>query len=52
MAVKTLHKQNIRVFPYTVNSISQAKALFEQNVDGLFTDDPAMLIQELGLRES
>lgn len=45
--VQEIHSRNIRVFPYTVNSVSQAKALVEKKVDGLFTDDPALMIQGL-----
>jgi glycerophosphoryl diester phosphodiesterase len=42
--VDRMHKRNIRVFPYTVNSVSQAENLLEMKVDGLFTDDPAMMV--------
>ncbi len=45
--VQEIHKQNIRVFPYTVNSVSEANALVEKQVDGLFTDDPALMLQGL-----
>ncbi|RPJ80097.1 MAG: glycerophosphodiester phosphodiesterase, partial [Deltaproteobacteria bacterium] len=33
--VQKIHRQNIRVFPYTVNSVSEANALVEKQVDGL-----------------
>jgi len=41
--VQEMHGKNIRVFPYTVNSFSDAKRLVEMGVDGFFTDDPALM---------
>jgi len=50
--VQKTHRQNIRVFPYTVNSVSEAKVLVEKQVDGIFTDDPALMLQGLaGFRQ-
>ena len=43
--VTSMHEHNIRVFPYTVNAVSQAKEMLKMKVDGLFTDDPAMMIK-------
>ncbi|MFH2064498.1 MAG: glycerophosphodiester phosphodiesterase family protein [Pseudomonadota bacterium] len=45
--VREMHNRKIRVFPYTVNSVSQAKALLGMPVDGLFTDDPTLMIKGL-----
>lgn len=45
--VQEMHSKNIRVFPYTVNSLSDAKRLVEMGVDGFFTDDPALMISLL-----
>lgn len=44
--IQKMHEQNIRVFPYTVNSVFEARALMAAKVDGFFTDDPALLIRE------
>jgi len=38
-----MHGKDIRVFPYTVNSLSDAKRFVEMGVDGFFTDDPALM---------
>lgn len=48
--VREAHNRKIRVFPYTVNSVSRAKALFELQVDGLFTDDPALMIKGIAIK--
>ncbi len=45
--VQEMHRKNIRVFPYTVNSLSDAKRQIEMGVDGFFTDDPALMINFL-----
>jgi glycerophosphoryl diester phosphodiesterase len=45
--VQEMQGRNIRVFPYTVNSLSDAKRLVEMGVDGFFTDDPALMISLL-----
>jgi glycerophosphoryl diester phosphodiesterase len=41
--VREMHGKGIRVFPYTVNSLSDAKRLVETGADGFFTDDPALM---------
>ncbi len=38
--VTKLHKQNIRVIPWTVNDIGAARSLYKMRVDGLITDYP------------
>jgi len=45
--VQEMHDHDIRVLPYTVNSLSGAKRLLEMGVDGFFTDDPALMISRL-----
>lgn len=38
--VTILHKQNIRVIPWTVNDLAAARSLYKMGVDGLITDYP------------
>lgn len=38
--IKDLHQQNIKVIPWTVNDINDAKKLYEWGVDGMITDYP------------
>jgi glycerophosphoryl diester phosphodiesterase len=45
--VQEMHDRNVRVFPYTVNSVTRATSLFELGVDGLFTDDPALMMKDI-----
>lgn len=41
-----LHGRGIRVYPYTVNSISLAQSLLSMGVDGIITDDPRLIRPE------
>jgi glycerophosphoryl diester phosphodiesterase len=41
------HKRNRRVNVWTVNDPAEMKLLFQANVDGIFTDDPALAIRVL-----
>ncbi len=43
--VTMMHSENINVIPYTVNTIKDAERLIEMGVDGVFTDDPALIMQ-------
>jgi glycerophosphoryl diester phosphodiesterase len=43
--VDQLHKQGIRVVPWTVNEVSDMEMLIEMGVDGIITDYPDRLIQ-------
>ncbi len=40
------HNRGRRVHVWTVNSQSKAKELFENNIDGIFTDDPLSMQKE------
>jgi glycerophosphoryl diester phosphodiesterase len=39
--VADAHDQGVRVMPYTINAIEDIRRLFQMQVDGIFTDDPA-----------
>jgi glycerophosphoryl diester phosphodiesterase len=41
--VDRVHNKGFRVLAYTVNTIEDAKRCFDIGVDGVFTDDPALL---------
>ncbi len=43
--VTMMHNKNINVIPYTVNAIKDAKRLIKMGVDGVFTDDPTLMVQ-------
>jgi glycerophosphoryl diester phosphodiesterase len=45
--IQEMHGRNIRVFPYTVNSLSDAAHLVDMGVDGFFTDDPGLMNHHL-----
>lgn len=47
-AVQTFHKQDLGVYCYTVDDISEATALFDIGVDGVFTNYPEKLLQHFG----
>jgi glycerophosphoryl diester phosphodiesterase len=36
----TLHQENIKVIPWTVNDVASARRLFDMGVDGIITDYP------------
>lgn len=38
--IARMHKNGIRVIPYTVNTLNEIKAVVKNGVDGFFTDDP------------
>ncbi len=44
--VQQLHEADIRVFPWTVNSVQKINQLLDMGVDGIITDDP-LLIKEI-----
>lgn len=46
--VKELQALGMKVIPWTVNEIEEAKALRDMGVDGIITDYPARLISSLG----
>ncbi len=45
--LKTLHAHNIFTHVWTVNNSTDMKRLFTMGVDGIFTDDPLLLIQTM-----
>ena len=45
--VELMHKDSIAVFPYTVNAVKEADRLIKMNVDGMFTDDPGLMMRHL-----
>ena len=45
--VEEMHKEQIAVFPYTVNAPKDADRLIHMGVDGIFTDDPGLMIHHL-----
>ena len=45
--LKTLHAHNIFIHVWTVNNSTDMKRLFTMGVDGIFTDDPLLLIQTM-----
>ncbi len=45
--LKTLHSHNIFVHVWTVNDSTDMKRLFAMGVDGIFTDNPLLLIQTM-----
>jgi glycerophosphoryl diester phosphodiesterase len=42
-----LHKANVKLFAWTVNSISAMKKLRQDDVDGIITDFPDILKEHL-----
>lgn len=44
----SLHAQKVKVIPWTVNEIEEAKRLIDLGVDGIITDFPGRLIPALG----
>lgn len=45
--IKAIHKKNLYLHVWTVNDEAAMKRLFKIGVDGIFTDDPRLLIQTL-----
>ncbi len=41
--IKALHKQGIRVIPWTVNTVKDMKKLIRKGVDGIITDYPNLI---------
>lgn len=46
--IQGMHNIGVKVFPYTVNSRTHMRELLAQGVDGMFTDTPSVLMEELG----
>ena len=44
--VRACHQQHIQVIPWTVNTAAEATQLLAQQVDGLITDYPNLLLQK------
>jgi glycerophosphoryl diester phosphodiesterase len=44
--VQACHQQRMQVIPWTVNTPAEAKQLLEQQVDGLITDYPDLLLKQ------
>ena len=45
--IRYLHKEGIKIVPWTVNNEEQMSALIEQGVDGLVTDYPDRALKVL-----
>lgn len=45
--LENMHGMGVKVFPYTVNSRTRMRELVNMGVDGLFTDYPERMIEEL-----
>ncbi|MBB5789974.1 glycerophosphoryl diester phosphodiesterase [Jiangella mangrovi] len=43
--IEELHRQNVKVVPYTINDASIMQRLIDLGVDGIITDDPNLLIE-------
>ena len=43
----SMHDMGVKVFPYTVNSRTRMRELLELGVDGMFTDVPEVMMEEL-----
>ncbi len=43
--VKRAHKLDLAVHPWTINNGNEIRQLLDWNIDGIFTDDPELLIQ-------
>ena len=46
--VEEVHAAGFRLLAWTVNDPSKAATLFKYGVDGIFTDDPALMIAQFG----
>ena len=42
--VAQAHAAGLRIMPFTVNDVTEARRLFEWGVDAMFTDDPASML--------
>ena len=42
--IKAIHARGMKVWAYTVNDGSRAKELIADGIDGIITDDPALLV--------
>ncbi len=49
-AVETAHRQGLKVWVYTINDSTAANSLLDLGVDGIITDNPAMIWRTLALR--
>ncbi|MDN5303936.1 MAG: glycerophosphoryl diester phosphodiesterase [Fusobacteriaceae bacterium] len=47
--INTLHKQNKKIFIWTVDNIKDAKLFMEMNVDGIMTNYPSLIKKTLNL---
>jgi glycerophosphoryl diester phosphodiesterase len=45
--MRSMHDMGVKVFPYTVNSRTRMRELLKLGVDGMFTDTPEVMIEEL-----
>ncbi|MDA3810763.1 MAG: glycerophosphodiester phosphodiesterase family protein, partial [Spirochaetaceae bacterium] len=43
--IKNLHKRGFKVQVWTVNEYSEMNRFLDMGVDGIFTDNPALLIK-------
>lgn len=47
-----LQEDGVKVFPYTIDERSLMRRMLDNGVDGMFTDSPDWLLEEIALRES
>jgi glycerophosphoryl diester phosphodiesterase len=51
-AVAYAHQKGLQVWVYTINEIERANELLDAGVDGIITDNPALIWKALALRQS
>jgi glycerophosphoryl diester phosphodiesterase len=49
-SVETAHRQGLKIWVYTVNDADTANGLLDLGVDGIITDNPALIWRALALR--
>jgi glycerophosphoryl diester phosphodiesterase len=49
-AVETAHRQGLKVWVYTINDPATANSLLDLGIDGIITDNPAIIWRTLALR--
>jgi glycerophosphoryl diester phosphodiesterase len=49
-AVKAAHERGLKVWVYTINDLASAQQLFAAGVDGIITDNPAIIWKALATR--
>lgn len=47
--LSSMHDMGVKVFPYTINSRTRMRELLKLGVDGMFTDVPGVMLEELAV---